>query len=84
MTPLQSSPWTRSLRGLAGAVLLAGGGAGVLAESLTYVSWGGSYEQASRKALFVPFSEATGIDIEVEVYNGGLAQIRAQVETGSN
>ena len=82
MTQLQSSPWARSLRCLAGAMLLAGA-SGVLAESLTFVSWGGSYERASRKALLEPFSEATGIDIEVEVYNGGLAQIRAQVETGS-
>ena len=59
------------------------GFAGVaFAESLTVVSWGGSYEQASRKAIFEPFSKETGIEIRVEVYNGGLAQVRAQVETG--
>ena len=52
------------------------------AESLTVVSWGGSYEQASRKAILEPFSKETGIEIRVEVYNGGLAQVRAQVETG--
>ena len=53
------------------------------AETLTVVSWGGSYEQASRKAILEPFFEETGIEIRVEVYNGGLAQIRAQVETGN-
>lgn len=52
------------------------------AETLTVVSWGGSYEQASRKAILEPFSKETGIDIRVETYNGGLAQVRAQVETG--
>lgn len=58
---------------------ITGGGS---AETLTVVSWGGSYEQASRKAILEPFSKETGIEIRVEVYNGGLAQVRAQVETG--
>ncbi len=58
---------------------MTGGGS---AETLTVVSWGGSYEQASRKAILEPFSKETGIEIRVEVYNGGLAQIRAQVESG--
>ena len=53
------------------------------AETLTVVSWGGSYEAATRKAILEPFTAETGIEVAVEVYNGGLAQIRAQVETGS-
>ena len=53
------------------------------AENLTVVSWGGSYEQASRKAIIEPFSKETGIEVRVDDYNGGLAQIRAQVETGN-
>lgn len=52
-------------------------------EGITVVSWGGSYEAAARKALFEPFSAETGIAVHVESYNGGLAQIRAQVETGN-
>ncbi len=64
---------------LLASLALAGGG---FAETLTVVSWGGSYEQASRKAILEPFSKDTGIEIRVEVYNGGLAQVRAQVETG--
>ena len=53
------------------------------ADPLTVVSWGGAYEQASRKAVLEPFGAETGIEVAVEVYNGGLAQIRAQVETGN-
>ena len=53
------------------------------AESLTVVSWGGAYEQATRRAVLEPFAEESGIDVLVEVYNGGLAQVRAQVETGN-
>ena len=55
----------------------------VAAESLTVVSWGGAYEQATRKAVLEPFAQESGIDVLVEVYNGGLAQVRAQVETGN-
>lgn len=63
------------------AVVAWGGAVG--AETLTVVSWGGAYEQASRSAVLEPFTAATGIEVAVEVYNGGLAQIRAQVETGN-
>ena len=51
-------------------------------EALTVVSWGGSYARACQKAYHQPFSAETGIEIRLESYNGGLAQIRAQVETG--
>ena len=53
------------------------------AESLTVVSWGGSYQRASTLAVLDPFSAETGIEVRIEDYNGGLAQIRAQVETGN-
>ena len=33
--------------------------------------------------MLEPFAAETGIDILVEVYNGGLAQVRAQVKTGN-
>ena len=51
-------------------------------ESLTVVSWGGSYARACQKAYHEPFTAKTGIGIRLEAYNGGLAQVRAQVETG--
>ena len=51
-------------------------------DSLTVASWGGSYARAFQKAQHEPFTAETGIDIRLESYNGGLAQIRAQVESG--
>ena len=51
--------------------------------TLTAVSFGGSYAKASVKAYHEPFMQETGIDIRLDEYNGGLAQIRAQVETGN-
>ena len=52
-------------------------------ESLTVVSWGGSYGRASQLAVLDPFTAETGIEVRIEDYNGGLAEVRAQVETGS-
>ena len=51
--------------------------------SITAVSWGGSYGRAYRAAIQIPFTEETEIGVEMEDYNGGLAQIRAQVDVGS-
>ena len=51
--------------------------------SITVVSFGGSYAKASVKAYHEPFMQETGIDIKLDEYNGGLAQIRAQAETGN-
>ena len=67
----------------AGLTLLLATCCHAAAESLTVVSWGGAYEQATRNAVLEPFSAETGIEVLVEVYNGGLAQVRAQVETGN-
>ncbi len=68
------------------AVLAVGLGvwsAGCATEGLTVVSWGGSYEEACKKAIFDPFSTETDIRVHVESFNGGLAQVRSQVETGN-
>lgn len=66
------------------AFLFALVSAKVFAEGeLTIVSWGGSYAKASIDGIFKPFEEATGIKVNVEDYNGGLAQIRGQVESGN-
>ena len=53
------------------------------AQSITVVSWGGSYARASQEAYHKPFTAETGIEVQLEDYNGGLAQIRAQVEAGA-
>ena len=62
---------------------LVGLHAGCGADTVTVVSWGGSYAAACEKAYHEPFTAETGIGVSLESYNGGLAQVRAQVETGS-
>ena len=52
-------------------------------EAITVVSYGGSYAQASVEAYHKPFTEATGIEVRLDDFNGGLAQIRAQVDAGA-
>ncbi|MCY3884076.1 MAG: ABC transporter substrate-binding protein [Gammaproteobacteria bacterium] len=52
-------------------------------ETLTVVSFGGSYAQACVDGYHKAFEEETGIKIKLEDYNGGLAQVRAQVDAGS-
>jgi len=52
------------------------------ADSLTVVSWGGSYEYSQTRAYFEPFTEKTGIRIDVEQYTGGIDELRRQVESG--
>ena len=52
-------------------------------QALTVVSFGGSYARACQQAYHEPFTAETGIEVRLEDYNGGLAQIRAQVETGN-
>ena len=52
-------------------------------EFITVVSWGGSYARSSVKAYHERFVQETGIRIKLDEYNGGLAQIRAQAQTGN-
>ena len=50
-------------------------------DPLTVVSWGGAYTRSQVEAYHKPFTEKTGIAVISEDYNGGLAQIKAQVES---
>ena len=52
-------------------------------QTITVVSFGGSYSRACEKGYHERFEAETGIDINFEDYNGGLAQIRAQVDVGN-
>ena len=65
------------------ATSLLAGCSGERRESLTAVSWGGAYAQAVTKGYIQPFMAETGIEVRLEDYNGGLAQVRAQVESGN-
>ena len=53
------------------------------AETLTIVSWGGAYTMSQVNAYHKPYAAKTGVKINSEDYNGGLAQIKAQVESGN-
>ena len=65
------------------AIMLCLPAKALLAQAITVVSFGGSYARASQEAYHKPFTEETGIEIRLEDYNGGLAQIRAQVDAGA-
>jgi putative spermidine/putrescine transport system substrate-binding protein len=71
---------------LLGAVLLAGAAFSVpvqAEDAITVVSWGGAYTISQVKAYHEPFSQQTGIKINSVDYNGGMAEIKAQVEAGN-
>jgi putative spermidine/putrescine transport system substrate-binding protein len=65
----------------AGALLLAVGPAPAAAQDLTVVSWGGAYTRSQMLGYIRPFQEETGTQVEVVDYDGGLAEIRAQVRS---
>ena len=53
------------------------------ARDLVVVGWGGALSAAIKAAMEDPFQESTGIAIASEVYNGGMAQVKAQIEAGN-
>ncbi len=70
--------------GVAAFALAAVGAAGVAsADTLTIVSWGGAYTKSQVEAYQKPWIAKTGDTINSEDYNGGLAEVRAQVEAGN-
>ena len=73
----------RPLHMIAATILATAYGFAVAAESLTVVSWGGSYAKACVDGYHKAFTDETGIEIRLEDYNGGLAQVRAQIEAGA-
>lgn len=68
------------LLGTAATVLIAGTAA---ANDLTVVSWGGAYTKSQVEAYHKPWMAKTGKAIISEDYNGGLAEVKAQVEAGN-
>ena len=53
------------------------------AESITVTSFGGAFSTSQIEAYQKPFMQKTGVTVNAEVYNGGLAEIRAQVQSGN-
>jgi len=60
---------------------LAGAAAAAPAADLTFASWGGSYQEAERKAFLDPAEEKYGIEIAEDSHTG-LAAIKTQVLSG--
>ena len=58
-------------------------GTALAAESITVVSWGGAYTKSQVEAYHKPWMAKTGNTIVSEDYNGGLAEVKAQVEAGN-
>ena len=54
-----------------------------LAEQFTAVSFGGAYGAAQQKHMIDPYMEKTGHKILFENYSGGIAELKAQVESGN-
>lgn len=59
------------------------GGSEVGERSITAVSYGGSYARAVVRGYHESFTEATGVRVDLADFQGGLAQVRAQVEAGA-
>jgi putative spermidine/putrescine transport system substrate-binding protein len=65
------------------ASLTASVGTANAADTVTVVSWGGAYTKSQIEAYHKPWIAKTGNFIVSEDYNGGLAEIKAQVEAGN-
>lgn len=56
---------------------------GAHAQTITVTSYGGAYGKSQQEVMHKPFTAKTGVKVLSEDYNGGLAEIRAQVKTGN-
>ena len=62
--------------------LTAGGPTPAQAETLTVVSYGGSFQAAQRKVYFEPFAKDTGVTVREDEWSDNLAAIETQVRAG--
>lgn len=54
-----------------------------LAAELNFTSWGGSWQEAQESTALRPFGAKFKVRVRSDTYNGGIAQLRAQVQTGN-
>lgn len=50
---------------------------------IVVVSYGGSFQEAQRKAYFEPFTEKTGIRVKEVQWSGEFAKLKAMVQSGN-
>ena len=72
---------TKKVVALAGMSAFVAGSA--VAAELTVVSWGGAYTKSQVEAYHKPWMAQSGHSIISEDYGGGIAEIKAQVESGN-
>lgn len=72
---------TRFFAMMAGAALVVASPA--LSRDLTVVGFGGATQEAMRETLFKPYQEKAGAPLLEESYTGGIAKVKAMVETGT-
>jgi len=51
-------------------------------DSLTVISWGGAFSEAQKKHMLEPFERDSGVRVMFDTYTGGIAEIKAQVQSG--
>lgn len=73
--------WTLWVSLSLAAALISACGEAEHAETLVVVSWGGSFQEAQRQAIFQPFTRETGISI-LEETGPSLARVKAMVDAG--
>lgn len=66
---------------LAGAMAL--GAQGAVAQDLTVTSFGGAYGAAQKEHMIDPYVASSGTNILFEDYGGGVAEMKAQSESGN-
>ncbi len=65
-------------------IAIAGMASSAQAVDLNVVSWGGAYTASQMNAYHKPYMEANpGVKINSIDYSGGLAEMRAQTESGN-
>jgi putative spermidine/putrescine transport system substrate-binding protein len=75
------SKFTNNIVAIAAMSAFTAGNA--FAADLTVVSWGGAYTKSQVEAYHKPWMASTGHNLISEDYGGGLAEIKAQVESGN-
>ena len=53
------------------------------AQDITFVSWGGAYGKAQEKHMTKPYTSYSNNRVLVSNYSGGIAELKAQVESGN-
>lgn len=73
----------KKLKRFGAALALCTAAVPAMADQFTAVSFGGAYGAAQQKHMLDPFMAKTGHKILFENYSGGIAEIKAQVESGN-